>query len=123
MDEKEIRAKIEALAIIEDRRVAQVNIRSKKQEEEGLVFPEGENPTLGFDLVKIRSEPRACRLNCGDLVTDQVIEHRLGFTPIRHWKTRCANCQKYVHPNGVDLIKGGHEAQRIYNIFYKKNQI
>ena len=73
------------------------------------------NPALGDDeFVGLKPVKRPCQLNCGNEVIDQIVERRLVFTPVRHWRTRCANCQSFVHPNGVDIIKGAHLAQSIF---------
>lgn len=73
------------------------------------------NPSLpGLKWIGLKPVERPCELGCGDLVTDQKIERRLAFTPTKHWKTRCANCQKYVHPDGVSLVDSSQTAQKIY---------
>ena len=72
------------------------------------------NPTLGFKFIKLRDVERECQLGCGKQVVNQKIEKRLAFTPITHWRTRCTKCQAYVHPNGVDLIKGAHLVQATF---------
>jgi hypothetical protein len=73
------------------------------------------NPSLpGLKWMSLKPVERLCQLGCGDSVIDQRIERRLAFTPTRHWKTRCANCQKYVHPDGGSLVDGSQAAQKIY---------
>jgi hypothetical protein len=72
------------------------------------------NPTLGFKFIKLKDIERECQLGCGKIVKNQKLEKRLAFTPIKHWRTRCTTCQSYVHPNGVDLIKGAHLVQATF---------
>ena len=73
------------------------------------------NPSLpGLKWMGLKPVERPCELGCGDIVADQRIERRLAFTPTRHWKTRCANCQRYVHPDGVTLVDTSQAAQKIY---------
>lgn len=82
-----------------------------------------ENPTLGFELVKIKEKHRLCDLGCGKIVTDQVIEKRLCFSPERHWRTRCATCGNYKHPEDGSLVEGGHKIAAIfYHYFRDKNK-
>lgn len=115
MKDDEIKARVAELAEIEDHKVAQVNIRSRKQELEGPpTFPPGENPTLGFRIKRIRNQSRLCEIGCGDIVDYQVVEYRFGTSPAPHWKTRCANCQKYLHPNGHEFMSGGHNIANAY---------
>jgi len=77
------------------------------------------NPTLGFKVVKIKPVHRACELGCGDIVANQVIEKRLCFTPVTHWRTRCIACGCFVSPDGESFIKGGHEIQSAYMRYFK----
>ena len=70
-----------------------------------------ENPTLGFDLVKLKDKHSICQLGCGEVVTNQVIERRLATTPKKHWRTRCKNCDRYVGPDGQTFIKASHAVQ------------
>lgn len=73
------------------------------------------NPALDDnEFAGLKPVERPCMLDCGKQVIDQRVEKRLVFTPVRHWRTRCANCQSFVHPNGVDLIKGAHLAQATF---------
>jgi hypothetical protein len=73
------------------------------------------NPALGdVEFTGLKPVKRPCMLNCGNEVIDQVVERRLVFTPVRHWRTRCATCQSFVHPNGVDIIKGAHLTQATF---------
>jgi hypothetical protein len=73
-----------------------------------------ENPTLGFDLVKLKDKHSICELGCGEVVTDQVIERRLATTPKKHWRIRCKNCDHYVGPDGETFIKGSHAVQLVF---------
>lgn len=78
-----------------------------------------ENPTLGFKLVKLKDIHKLCELNCGIVVTNQIIEKRLCFTPQKHWRTRCATCGNYVSPDGKSLIEGGHTISYEFNKHFK----
>lgn len=121
MKNDEFRAKIEEFAHTEDYKVADVNVRSKKQEEQGEIFPPGENPTLGFRVKKLKNQNRLCEMGCNEIVDSQVIEYRLGYSPKRHWKVRCNNCQYYLHPNGEQLIKGGASVANAYTSHFHRN--
>ena len=81
------------------------------------------NPALGdVKFVGLKPVKRPCMLDCGEQVIDQRVERRLVFTPVRHWRTRCANCQSFVHPNGVDIIKGAHLAQSTFVKHFKPRE-
>ena len=79
------------------------------------------NPTLGYKFIKLKDQHRLCELGCGDIVSNQVIERRLCFTPEKHWRTRCNNCGCYVSPDGQGFIEGGHQIAtaflRYFNAF------
>ena len=73
-----------------------------------------ENPTLGFQLVKLKEVARECQLGCGDMVVNQVVEKRFCSTPEKHWRTRCQNCGCYVSPDGEGFIEGSHVLYNAY---------
>ena len=121
MDKKEFRAKLEQVAELKDIKPARTaNYRpaieyitevDEDGEEYQVPVEVTENPTLGFDLVKLKDQHRVCELGCGEVVTNQVIERRLATTPKKHWRTRCKNCDHYVSPDGEGFIKGSHAVQ------------
>jgi hypothetical protein len=93
--------------------IEQVAILKKFKPRNGL--EPDPNPALGdVEFAGLKPVERSCQIGCGKQVVDQIIERRLVFTPVRHWRTRCANCQSFVHPNGVDIIKGAQLAQSIF---------
>lgn len=78
------------------------------------------NPTLGFKFIKLKDRYSECRLGCGEIVKNQIIEKRLALTPERHWRTHCRQCQAFVHPDGSTLIKGAHKIQAIYMAYFNE---
>ncbi len=117
MKNDEFRARVAELAVIKDIKVARVTVRSKKQEQEGEVFPPGENPTLGFEIKRIKPVKRSCELACGKQVANQVIEKRLNHSPVKHWKVKCVNCGAHQHPSGQGLI--GVDVPHLHNEYVK----
>lgn len=75
------------------------------------------NPTLGFKLIRIKEQYRACDLGCGNQVANQVIEKKWHSYPKAHWRTNCTNCRAVVHPNGCELIHA--TGSQVQSIFYK----
>ena len=128
MNNKQIRDFVESVAEI--KQLKPVTDGSRPPEDATEVFYNGEwievgpktNPTLGFKFIKLKDVERPCVLGCGNQVTDQKIERRLVFTPVRHWRTRCANCQCYVHPDGVSIVKGGHAIQAEFLKHFNKTE-
>lgn len=120
MDKKQIKDFVESVAEI--KLLKPVTDRNRSPDEASHVIYNGEwitvdrhaNPTLGFKFIKLKDVERACELGCGQIVKNQKIERRLVFTPVTHWRTRCTKCQAFVHPNGVDLIKGAHAVQATF---------
>jgi hypothetical protein len=134
MDRKTIKEFVEQVAEIKEAKPVRVpHIRQDSVPEDGEV-PEDDrnlvwykdqwidlnlenNPTLGFKLIKLKPVERLCELNhvgCNDIVADQRIEKRLYRHPINHWRTRCANCDRYVDPEGTGFVKGGANTQNVY---------
>jgi len=68
----------------------------------------GRNLTMMPRIKRIKFELKACSLNCGQQVIDQKIEKSFHNWPQAHWRTKCTNCQYYLHPEG-HLVKGTHE--------------
>jgi len=79
-----------------------------------------ENETLGFALQKLKKVKRECTMGCGKMVENQVVERRMAFTPEPHWRTRCSNCSKFLHPDGITLIEGAHLVQAAFLTYFKK---
>lgn len=121
MDNKLFKAKLLEVAEVRELKPARnsgerVNdeITSAVVDGEEIVITQSYNPTLGLELVKLKQSARACELGCGSILTGQVIERRFCQTPSGHWRTRCANCGKYVHPNGEEFIEGAVKAGVIF---------
>jgi hypothetical protein len=79
-----------------------------------------ENPTLGFKFVKLKDKFAVCEMGCGEVIANQIIERRLAFTPQKHWRTRCATCNKYLGPDGKSIINSSSGAQQSYIRYFKQ---
>jgi hypothetical protein len=129
MDKKEFRARLEQVAVLKDRKpIKSASHRSAIEyitevdelgEEYQVPVVITENPTLGFELVRLKDQNRLCELGCEKTVPNQIIERRLVTTPVKHWRTRCKTCDCYVAPDGVGLIKGSHLVQNAYVNHFK----
>ena len=111
MDKDELKRRVAEVAVIKDIKPAKSGAHNRFTTEIVVEVDEfGEeyevereitdNPTLGFELVKLKPIERPCDLGCGKIVTDQVIEQRMAITPFKHFRTRCRNCSRYLSPNG-----------------------
>ena len=125
MDKKELKQWLEQVAEIKDRKpsksashrpaVEYITEVDEEGEEYQVAVEVKDNPTLGYELVKVKDQHRLCELGCGEIVTNQVIELRHAQTPKSHWRTRCKNCDCYLAPDGKGFIKGSHSIQYAYN--------
>jgi hypothetical protein len=132
MKNQDIKQFIESVAVInrskkwaKPKRVKQIVENEFGEEETIEVFESGEdnNDTLPIEIKKLKPITKLCDMGCGKIVTDQIIERRLVFTPETHWRTHCRNCQKFLHPDGVTLIHGAHLIQSIFlTYFNNKNK-
>jgi hypothetical protein len=128
MDKNELRQRLEQVAELKDIKpprtanyrpaIEYITEVDELGEEYQVPVEITENPTLGFQLVKLKDQHRVCELGCGEIVTNQVIEKRYGQTPKSHWKTRCKNCDCYLTPDGLGFIKGGHQIQHAYMKYF-----
>jgi hypothetical protein len=124
MNKKEIRDFVQSVAEIKDLAPAKSPTIRLDDTDQNLVrihdqwhtLNQSSNPTLGFTLVKLKEQHRLCELACGEIVTDQVIEKKMYFTPKNHWRTKCNNCGKWLSPQGDSLIDSAfiHNAYRIF---------
>jgi len=83
------------------------------------------NPTLGFEIKKLKDRNAVCEfayIGCGRIVTNQIIDKKLYMTPERHWRTSCRTCQKIVGPGGDILIQGGLQAQNAYSAWFNNKR-
>jgi hypothetical protein len=93
-----------------------------EQQEPLELFGPGDNPTLGYELVKIKPVLRACDLGCGDSIVDQVVERRYCTAPVPHWRTRCKTCGYYLSPDGKYFIDGAHAIAAEYVKYFNKQK-
>ena len=74
----------------------------------------GINITIPKKIKSIKHQPKLCELNCGQMLINQKIERSYHSWPEPHWRTKCTNCQHYLHPEGDRLVKGVHEFKSYY---------
>lgn len=124
MDKQTIKDFVKSVAEIKE--LKPVTDGSRPPDESTEVMYEGEwieidrhtNPTLGFKFVKLKENIRPCMLGCGELVANQLVEKRVCTHPQMHWRTRCANCAKFVAPDGNGFIEGAHLVQMAFNKYF-----
>jgi hypothetical protein len=109
--------------------VSDPNIRVDPDNEETVIYngelirlSVDENPTLGFKFIKLKEKFDICKMGCGEVVANQIIERRLAFTPKKHWRIRCATCNKYQGPDGQSIISSSSGAQQAYIRYFKENK-
>ena len=132
MDKNEFRARLEAVAVIKDKKpprspnsrpaIEYITEIDELGEEYQRAVEIKDNPTLGFELIKLKEQHRLCELGCGDVVTNQVIERRHCESPKPHWRTRCGACNAFVSPTGEEFIRGGHAIQQAYLRFFRTDR-
>ena len=130
MDPNELRQWLEQVAELKDRKpvrtashrpaIEYITEVDEDGEEYQIPVEVKDNPTLGFDLVKVKDQHRLCELGCGEIVTNQIIEKRHVITPKKHWRTRCKNCDCYVSPDGKGFIKGSHSVQHAFARYFNE---
>lgn len=128
MDKKEFRTQLEQLADIELVAPRIMRIEDGQYDEVHTVEFDGEtieierafNPTLGVRMVRLKPRLEACELNCGAVVDRQVLEMRHYQTPEVHWRTRCATCGRYQHPDGGVINGIGTTISNTFNAYFKK---
>jgi hypothetical protein len=129
MDKNKLKEFITSVAEVEE--LKPVTMGDKPPDEATEVFWQGEwievdrhiNPTLGFKFIRLKEINRTCALDCGNIVTDQIIEKRHCLTPKPHWRTRCNICGKFLSPDGKELIAGGHAIQSAYIKYFNIKNI
>lgn len=132
MDKNELRKKLEQVAELKDRkpsrspnhRLAIEYITEIDDEGEEYQIPVEikDNPTLGYEIVRLKDQHKLCELGCGEITTNQVIELRHAVTPKKHWRTRCKTCDKYIAPDGKGFIKGSHAVQHAYARYFNSQK-
>ena len=125
MDPKEFRQRLETIAELKDCKPARnsgerINLEVTEVTLNGeLVEIDQEfNPTLGFELVKLKDSVKICELGCGKVVVNQKIEQRYYVNPEPHWKTKCTNCGCFLSPDGKEFIKNSNLAQNIFRAHF-----
>lgn len=130
MDKKDFKDFLESVAVIKELKPVTTGFRldensggEVRYNDEWIEVGKQGNPTLGYKFVKLKEQHRLCELGCGKVVSNQVIEKRLATHPKHHWRTRCTNCECFVSPDGVGLIKGGHQIQAAFMRWFKGKPI
>lgn len=127
MDKQEFRTKLEQLADIEVVTPRIIQASDSKGDEPQLVEFEGEmieierlfNPTLGIRLVRLKPRMQACELNCGKIVDRQVMHQLYYQTPEPHWRTKCATCGNYQHPDGGIIDASGTTVANKFSQYFR----
>jgi len=128
MDSKEFKLRLAQVAVIKDIKPTSLQHIKKQFEMQFELDSEGneiviqvpiaiENPTLGVELVKVKTITKLCEMGCGRIVDNQKIEKRFASEPKPHWKTKCVNCGCYLAPDGETLLDGSNAAQAAFRSF------
>jgi hypothetical protein len=85
------------------------------------------NETLGYMIDGLKDNFKLCELHeqgCHELVSNQRIEKRMLIHPHKHWRTKCMNCHRHVHPDGKSMIKSksGTDVQNVFSAWFKKTR-
>ena len=126
MDKQEYQRKLSELAEIKKPkpkttpgiRLDDTDQNDVRNGEEWILVNKQQNDTLPIELVKTKDIIRSCELGCGEIVTNQVVEKRMCWTPKAHWRTKCVNCGCFVSPDGLGFIEGGHAIQAAYMRYF-----
>jgi len=132
MDPNELRQRLEQVAELKDRKpiktashrpaIEYITEVDEDGEEYQIAVEIKDNPTLGYELVKVKDQHKLCELGCGDIVANQITERRFVRTPQPHWRTRCKNCDHYVSPDGKGFIKGSHAVQNAFGRYFNSTK-
>ncbi len=130
MDSKQFRQLIEQVAVIKDRKPTTNGSHRPAMETVIELDEDGEeveverrvqdNPTLGFEFVKLKPNKKPCELGCGKHVDNQIVERRLAQHPKPHWRTKCQTCGYFVHPTGLGFVETGQQIQAEYVKWFNK---
>jgi len=125
IDKQKLRELIEQVAEIEDvspRSTTDVRYPEVDDNEiiidgEEVVLNKQFNPTLGFELLKLKPVERLCELGCGKIIPDQKIERRFYTTPARHWRTKCVACGLWELPDKTGFVDS-RSCQNAHVVFF-----
>lgn len=74
------------------------------------------NPTLGY---KFEPTPITELCECGKVVQNRVVEHKVIGTPVKHWRERCATCNRTRNPLTGKFDLSGTQAYAAYIAYFK----
>jgi hypothetical protein len=127
ISKEKLRELIEQVALIKDlkpKTSSEVRLDNTDQNEviydgEEILINKEVNPTLGFELVKIKPVERVCELGCGRIVPDQKIQKRMYMNPIKHWRTRCDSCGLWQKPTKDGFVES-RVCQNEYTVYFNR---
>jgi hypothetical protein len=88
---------------------------------EEVVLNKENNPTLGFELVKLKPVERVCELGCGKIVPNQKVEKKFYMTPKSHWRTRCDACGLWELPDKSGFVES-RNCQNAYVVHFHQER-
>lgn len=105
MNNEEFIQRLSELAEIKNIKLAKKPIRSRFDEEpieiqtpeRSLILTGTDNPTLGVEIKKVKSQYVECD-GCGQMVQGRVVERKLYEFPKLHWRDNCKKCHKSYNP-------------------------
>lgn len=109
------------LADIEPSRKDAYSDLTVRYDDEFIELSKDHNPTLGYKITELKPLNNSCQFGCGRQVCQQKADYQLVKTPVKHWRTRCLNCHKYQHPNGVDMIHQGYQVHNTFRDYFKNS--
>ena len=130
MDKNEFRNFLEQLGEVREAKPKILATMPVDENADGIVrhgdkwvkVSKNENPTLGFEFVKIKPIIKECVLGCGEMVENQLVERKLYEYPDKHWRTSCKNCKCTVGPDGKTFVKGTSNIQNAFYRWYLKRK-
>ena len=130
MDQNTFRSLVEQVAQIRDgagknsggrpvqpRRVVVTETDEFGEEYQVERIEDGVNPTLPFQIHKLKPVHALCTIGCGKIVQDQVVHKKLHPNPQPHWRTHCVKCQIWLGPQN-QLLRGSIAAHHAFSARY-----
>ena len=104
MDPESFKQKLEQFAELKQMKVPRsAGIREADEPEVierhgvSMTLESDNNPTIGWCIKNLKTVEEQCN-DCGDSVKNRIVQHKLYFSPRKHWRENCKNCQMIRDP-------------------------
>jgi hypothetical protein len=84
---------------------------------EEIVISKKENPTQAYQITRLKPIIKPCE-DCGLVVENRIVSHKIYSFPHAHWRTNCENCRRTKNPETGKFDVDFKNSQSVFISFF-----